>query len=209
MPKIKLKHPEKFAQQLIDGFLAGGFGSLSKKETELLILELLEANEGFEDMSNHSAALKLGFSEMRLRSLRYELAQRKYADSPKYFAKKLLPCLEKTRFEKEKGNGKIVFAVEDKFIRLSLAAKFKDMGSFADGSFNSEIMRMDSAVFFKVVNTIYTETQCLEALTKLEKEIKRTDESRYSGLWKGFLKVAGNFVVSVGTEYVQNQIFKK
>ena len=44
---------------------------------------------------------------------------------------------------------------------------------------------------------------------KLEKEIKKTDESRYSGLWKGFLKVAGNFEVSVGTEYVQNQIFKK
>ena len=192
MKRLQLKEPKEFANAFLERFLERGFGTMSKKEIELLVLELLEKHEHFSELSNHAAALQLGFSEMRLRSLRYELAQQSYGHDRDYFARKLLPCLSKLQFaaEKENGGATLTFAIEDKFVRLSLSAKLKEQGNFTDTSFNSELVRVDADKLCKALKSIYEQKDCAAILDKIENLLKDLNKIKFEELWRRFVTSA-------------------
>lgn len=194
MKPIILRKPTEFAVEFVQRYCGNGFGTLSKRDIDLLVLELLEKHEGFSGLSNHVAAQKLGVSEMRVRTLRYELAQRIYSDNERYFPERLLLYLKKAEFVVEKENEKIkvVFAIEDMFVRLALAAQLKDRGGFSDSSFNSEIMRVDLGKLCSVLEGIYPNDECQKVLKAISAGKKELDANKLKKLWIEFLKGAAS-----------------
>jgi hypothetical protein len=214
MKPIILKKPTEFAVEFVQRYCGNGFGSLSKRDIDLLVLELLEKHEGFSGLSNHAVAQKLGVSEMRLRTLRYELAQRIYSDNERYFPERLLVYLNKAEFvvERESGKTKVAFAIEDTFVRLALAAQLKETGGFSDGSFNSEIMRVDLGRLCAVLEHIYPDDKCKKVLKAIRDGKKELDSDKRTELWKEFLKGAANKIgevtVGLGVAYLQDSLTK-
>lgn len=195
MKHPSLKDPKAFSDKFLTHFLARGFGAMSKKETDLLVLRLLEDDGVLAYQSNHAVAQQLGFGETRLRSMRYELAQKlNEVDQKAYFESRLLLCLKRAQFVVVKDGGKpqVLFAIEDTFVRLSLAAKLKDGGGFSDSSFNSEIFRVDAERLCEALKSIYRHKNCAATLAKIEKQLNEIDAIKFGDLWREFVKGAAN-----------------
>ena len=70
-----------FAREFLKNYTAVGFGSLTKRETDLLFFRLLqEVDEEFAKKSDFDAALALGTTMRRVRTMRDELSFRAYQD---------------------------------------------------------------------------------------------------------------------------------
>lgn len=139
MPAIpKIKEPQNFLNEFLDYYLTRGLGSLSKRECDILMVHLLDKHSDLGGQKNQKASITLGVTESRIRSLRYE-AKLKFPPQERDFIKiQLIWCLAQSKFESDKN--RISFIVEDSFVRHGLQGLLKEHGSFADNSFNSEIV---------------------------------------------------------------------
>jgi hypothetical protein len=143
----------EFGKEFLEIYLERGIGSLSKRDIDVLVLKLLEKHANLELTSNHELSLALRLTETRVRSLRYE-ANLKYPPSDQNFLKRrLLFILAKAEYEADAH--RIVFVVEDSFIRKSLQAHLKKKGGFADSSFNSELVRVSPSQLAPVLQSLF------------------------------------------------------
>jgi hypothetical protein len=92
--------------------------------------------------------------ESKIKSLRYE-ARLKYPPDADYIKREFLYNLKNAQFDFEKE--KIVFAMEDEFLRRAIQGRLKAKGMFADSSFNSEIIRIDRDSLEAVIRELYGE----------------------------------------------------
>ncbi|KOR30200.1 hypothetical protein TI05_14365 [Achromatium sp. WMS3] len=67
MTKTEQQH---FTKQFLDLFLANGFGSMSKRDTELAVFHLLRNTSEYQGKSNYELAKLLKIPESRIKSLR-------------------------------------------------------------------------------------------------------------------------------------------
>lgn len=189
MKTISLQNPAAFADECVKEYVANGLGSLPKKDIDLLVLRLLEKHEQFNALDNHSAAVRLGLSEAKLKSMRYELAQKFYGDEKDYFPNRLLFYLMRAKFlaAGESRNPVITFPIEDTFVRLSLAAKLKQIGGYSDWSLNSEVVRVDAEMLCEVLGGIYADKSCSAVLHRIKSKSKEMNALSFGELWKQFV----------------------
>lgn len=114
------------------------FGRLNKKDYELAVFHLLLQNE-LKDCSDFAISRKLKITEAKVKQLRYEvnLVIQK-ADS--VYREELIQLMSTASYKFADGGKKIQFCVNDKMLRLFLNDQLNQIGSFADSSFNSNIV---------------------------------------------------------------------
>lgn len=170
---IELNNQISFANEFLQKYMLGGFGSMNKTDVEILVFHLLRKYSTLTDkMTQQDLSLALRIPVSKISRLCYEANLRYGEDSDweRYFKDSLTPILLEARFNVE--NNRVRFAVEDKFLRLQLQAKMKEIHGYADSSFNSEVVSIsifDFAVFY---TTLFPEdAQRLEdAVDKASKE---------------------------------------
>lgn len=115
------------------------FGHMNKKDYEVALFHLLLRN-GFDSLSDFSVSRKLRIPEGRVRSLRYEtdLVYNSGKD-PNLYKQEFYQILKNGTFKPTNDN-KMQFAVKNKMLRLYILDKLESYGSFADSSFNSNIV---------------------------------------------------------------------
>lgn len=115
------------------------FGHMNKKDYEVALFHLLLQN-GYDELSDFSISRKLRIPESRVRSLRYEtdLVYNSSKDSNLY-KQEFYHILKNGTFKPTNDN-KMQFAVKNKMLRLYILDKLESYGSFADSSFNSNIV---------------------------------------------------------------------
>lgn len=114
------------------------FGRLNKKDYELAVFHLLLQNE-LKDCSDFAISRKLKITEAKVKQLRYEvnLVIQK-ADS--VYREELIQLMSTASYKFADGGKKIQFCVNDKMLRLFLNDQLNQIGSFADSSFNFNIV---------------------------------------------------------------------
>ncbi|NCO47383.1 MAG: hypothetical protein GW890_13790, partial [Vibrio sp.] len=90
--------------------------------------------------------------EAKIKSLRYE-ARLKYPPDADYVKREFLYILLRSQFDFARG--KMVFAIEDEFLRHAIQGQLKSKGMFADSSFNTEIVRIDRNSLETVIGELY------------------------------------------------------
>ena len=143
----------EFGRHFIDLYLRDGLGVMTKKETEILVMSLLESQGGLDMKSNHELSLLLRQPESTITNLRYQ-ARLRYPDTEEAFAeRRLLWVLVKA--EMEPNGKKIRLVIEDKFVRQFLHAKVKSEGVIVDTSFNREIVEVNGEKLADILGKIY------------------------------------------------------
>lgn len=114
------------------------FGRLNKKDYELAVFHLLLQNE-LKDCSDFAISRKLKITEAKVKQLRYEVNLVIQKDDSAY-REELMQLMSTASYKFADSDKKIQFCINDKMLRLFLNDQLNQIGSFADSSFNSNIV---------------------------------------------------------------------
>lgn len=114
------------------------FGRLNKKDYELAVFHLLLQNE-LKDCSDFAISRKLKITEAKVKQLRYEV-NLVIEKNDSAYREELMQLMSTASYKFADGGKKIQFCVNDKMLRLFLNDQLNQIGSFADSSFNSNIV---------------------------------------------------------------------
>ena len=149
---------QTFESEFLENYLKVGLGGLSKKDTEALVMYLLD-KYGLDDESPLSSASNQEVSALlktpvnKVKQLRYE-AGLKYSGSIEDQAKaRLLVALSCASFELQ--TNKICLIIEDILAKNWLQGQLKLNNKIFDHSFNSEIIKVESDAFFLVLGQLF------------------------------------------------------
>ena len=149
---------QTFESEFLENYLKVGLGGLSKKDTEALVMYLLD-KYGLDDefplssASNQEVSALLKTPVNKVKQLRYE-AGLKYSGSIEDQAKaRLLVALSCASFELQ--TNKICLIIEDILAKNWLQGQLKLNNKIFDHSFNSEIIKVESDAFFLVLGQLF------------------------------------------------------
>ena len=187
---------ESFKSEFLRHYMSVAIGALSKKDTDALVMHLLDKyglDEGppLASYPNQDVSALLRVPASRVRQLRYE-AGLKYGGRVEDQAKaRLLVALSRAVLEVESKT--ICLVIEDALAKNWLQGQLKNNGLIFDHSFNSEIIKVRADGLFHVLGQLFDKAQTqafAEAFDKLTKE-KKGEQVR-----AGFVKLAGSFANS-------------
>lgn len=202
---MEVVNKEAFAQEFVEQYAKRGFGSMNKNDFEVLVFNLLRKYGDLKDKTNFEMSLDLQIPETKVRRLAYE-SDLKYGHITETDIKSAFFSIVAS--SKLRGDlNKIEFVIENKFIRTSIGAQLKQLGHYADSSFNSEIIRIHIESFVDLLAYYYPQP----AIERIVKECKATVKAEkgeaisFKLILRKFLEglatQAGKKVVDVGTAY--------
>lgn len=171
---------ENFGKEFLEHYLSGSFGSMSKSETEILIFHLLSKH--FEISSNYEISNFLKISETKVKNLTLN-AHLRYGQSNKDILKKImLRICDTLDVNFDENIGEIKISVENPVEKRELVNEIKKLGSYADFSFNNEILKIKINVFLKLLNRLVGEDNFKKVFQKYLKEKTIQNDALYSSL---------------------------
>ncbi len=129
-------------EKVINNYLSRGFGSMNKNDFEVWIFNYL-LNNTLKGQSDNVISRKLRIPESKVKRLRYE-AELKNPHNDEYYKERFYEILN-NRVYKTVNENLIQFSIKDKAIRLYLDDKLEEQGSYADSSFNSDIVTLTAS----------------------------------------------------------------
>jgi hypothetical protein len=149
---LSVKDTKSFVNEFLQEYLSNGMGAKAKREIDILVMNLLMNYANLSGRSNQELSILLQAPESKIKGLRYE-ARLKYPPDADYIKREFLYILYHAQFDITKG--KIVFIMEDDYLRHAIQGQLKSKGMFADTSFNTEIVRIDKNSLETVIGELY------------------------------------------------------
>lgn len=166
-----------FFDRFLSKFLENGFGTLPKREIEILIFHLLYNESTFiEDKTNYEMANLLKISESKIKSLKADADLKYQRTNNKEALQHIAEMIFSTQQAHPEIDGDYIqFSLEDPVLTREFSHAVKQLGYATDSSFNSEIIRVNASVFLNVFidNFESVEKKFIEIV---KKEIKNQDE---------------------------------
>ncbi len=202
---MKVFDKEKFAEGFMGQYANRGFGSMNKNDFEILVFNLLRKYGDLKGKSNFEISLDLQIPETKVRRLAYE-SDLKYGQMTEADIKEAFFGIVAS--SKLRGDlNKVEFVIENKFIRSSIGAQLKQLGHYADSSFNSEIIRIHIESFVDLLAFYYPQ-QAIERIVKECQAIIKAEKGEVISFklilrkfLEGLATQAGKKVVDLGTGY--------
>ena len=155
MPNSSQNEARLFDELVVE-YCAHSFGSLSKKEVDLLVFRLMRESGRIKldaDMQEMSRQLMVPVSKVR--SLLYDLQLRdKTANNENWFRDAILAVLKKARIKMDNGEPTVWVVIESPLLRKELEARAKRKASFVDSSFNRELLKLDMVIYARLLEEI-------------------------------------------------------
>jgi len=202
MPPSRASTEELFANEFLKHYLKGGIGSMPKSDIDALVMLLLDKHASEQgrplgSFPNQVASERLRAPLPRIKRLRYE-GSLKFGGRPEDEARhRFVRQLAKAGLEFDKKEGtvaKIVFVVEDILAKNWIQGQIKEHSGVFDGSFNTEIIKVDPEVFFRLLRTLLSASEVDSFEGKYKALLKKTkrDEivSGFKSLVSSFAKCA-------------------
>ena len=188
----------EFASEFIREFLKDGFGTATKRSTDLHVFHLLEKIGNLDSLDNTKLSHLFQITEARVKSYRYESKLRFPPEEKKYIERRILWCLAKSEFD---GDAKrIKFIVEDPYVRKALAAESKRLGGVPDSSFNSEIVFLRTDQLLALITKLFGDKIAKDYKKDFEELNKEDSKIKFAELRKKFVLGAA---VALGTGSVK------
>jgi hypothetical protein len=140
MAKIQITDHEAFAKEFIEEYLSRGLGALGKRDIDILVMHLLETHGNTRMKGNQDLSIDLQTDVSAIKLLRYKAKLRYPPKDTGFVARDFLYVLALAQFEADKG--RLVFIIEDSYIRNVIQGRLKTQGALFDSSFNSEIFKV-------------------------------------------------------------------
>ena len=149
-----------FAEEFLRAYLAGGFGSMPKRELDVLAFHLITRLKQYRGLSTYDLANALRVSERRVKGLRLESALR-YAQADHQEALRALASrfFEYCKTRPVAEGGYIQFALDDPVVQREFEQAARALGFFTDTSFNREIIKVPHHVFVAVFASVFPDVE--------------------------------------------------
>ena len=188
-----------FKKTFLDHYLKLGLGSLPKSDIDALVMHLLDQygineSEPLAALNNQKVSELLRTTPSRVKKLRYDAALKFGANIEDQAKGKLLAALSKASIElKDK---KICIIIEDSLAKNWLQGQLKTHQQLFDGSFNRELIEVDSKGFFKVLKLCFSKP----LTNKFESEFNKLAQKQFTEeTLKVFRELAFNFAKAAVT----------
>ena len=190
---------------IVQDYLKKGFGSMNKNDFEVWIFHYLLKENGYASKSDNQISRELKIPESKVKRLRYE-ADLVYPKDEDSFKKEFYEVL-KNRVYKQVGDNKIQFVIRDKNLRLYLNDKLESFGSFADSSFNTDIVTVTAQDLVLLISDFENKKEIFQRVkSQVGKNTNATINNmgrsqvlsaKYVKEIKEFLKIIGPFAPGV------------
>lgn len=184
-------------QSAIRDYLNKGFGSMNKNDFEVFIFNELLKNE-FSGKSDNAISRKLKIPESKVKRLRYE-AELVYGESDHY--KEEFYEILKNRVYKFIEPNKLQFSIKNKGLRLYLDDKLESNMSFADSSFNSDIVTITASDLLILIADFEGKNELIE---KIKESIKETSKLLPKDLKEKCLELTTSVVKDTASIFAPN-----
>ncbi|KOR31173.1 hypothetical protein TI04_02265 [Achromatium sp. WMS2] len=142
---------QEFAVRFLEIFLAGGFGSLTKREVELAVFYLLRRTSDYQDKSNYELATMLRIPEYKVKSLRLTSALKYETINRAAILGDIVIRLAANNQYANFDKGKVEISLEDPIEKRELEQYLKSKGHHAEYTINSEILRIAPVRLFELI----------------------------------------------------------
>lgn len=147
----------QFTDEFLNQYINKGFGTISKKEIDLLVFHLLSELADLDKISNYNVALKLKLTPTKIKNLRFERRLKYCQLTEEQIKDTFIESLKKSALKVNKSSKCIILSIEDTFIREAIKAKLKELYQLSDSSFNSELITLDFDAFASLMDRFYEE----------------------------------------------------
>ena len=201
------KSPDaSFVNEFLKHYLKGGMGAMSKSDVDALVMHLLDPYTGehgrpLGSHSNQVTSERLRTPLSKIRRLRYE-AGLKYGGRPDDEARKRFALhLGKAGLEFDKTDKlvtKIVFVVEDVLAKNWIQGKIKEHSGVFDNSFNTEIIKIEPDLFFRLLRTLLADEEINAFESKYKSLLKKTKKDEIIAGFKSLVSSFANGAANAG-----------
>jgi len=142
---------EEALNYFLKRYLEPAFGSLSKTEIDILVLELLEQiGEIAENINQYSLSKKLKISQAKAKNLLYNRSLRKYEEEQ--LKKMFEEILLSPKYKIHKGeDGWFWFQIENPLLLEYVKNRIQQLEHIPDGSFSSKIIKLQADAFADLI----------------------------------------------------------
>lgn len=213
LPKtIKRENSQQFLDLFFGELSHYSFGSMGKRDMDCLLLHSLLESNIVKYESNRDLANLLGINESKIKNYLLDI-RFKYTDDniDNNILTIINMILEEKKIKLAHEKDFYIFALEDPILRSDLEKKMKDLGYYADTSFNKEIVKIRDFAFVSFLykftsggNTALTLKEIEGEISEKEREIAKILSS------KGSLLTRSKKILSLATDtYSQVEILLK
>ena len=193
-----------FAEEFLRRYTEVGFGALSKREVDLLLIELLQTHiPDFKEKTNFDTAVQLRTTSKKIRLLRDEVSFRNANDqyrndkSYQYLKNKLRQ--EMMRANPHQGDHDMVkIQIDDALLREYIEKLVRSQFEIVEKSFNSSILQLSTDMFLFLGLMVLKDEELREVTLALDKlqggKGKFTSDPRklFERFTEAFVESAGN-----------------
>ena len=147
----------QFTEEFLKEYINKGFGTISKKEIDLLVFHLLSELADLDKISNYNLALKLKLTPTKIKNLRFERRLKYCQLTEEQIKYTFIESLKKSAIKVNKTSSWLILSIEDSFVREAIKAILKDLAQLSDSSFNSELITLDFDAFASLMDRFYEE----------------------------------------------------
>lgn len=188
--KLRNTESEKVKQvfvELLEAYLSPAFGSMSKRDFEILLFTKLQDLDLFEQNPDlYILVSELKVTRVKARNLLYESGLRQ--TSVAALDEELKKFLVSPIFLQD--NDKIGLEIQNPFLIDHIKAKLRKLKHITDGSFSPELLKLTPVAFIALFDSYIPEKSKKEILkTFIEMGLKK--DTSFTGLLKGVLKSLG------------------
>lgn len=206
---MEINNKDEFLDTFLSHYLNRGFGSLSKNEIDVLLMHLILENSDLKNKSNYDVSIKLKITEARVKSLKHK-SKLLFIEDPDVFVKREFLRLlgnAKLQGEQRQGeSGKVLMVIEGSYLKQGIQGKLKELGHFADNSFNSEIVKISQESFIALLESFYKQLEIESFVQEVNDVIPDENRIEFKPLFKKFLDAvatkSGEKIVELGTTYL-------
>ena len=186
----------EFANEFLKRYTAVGFGALSKREVDLMLLQLLQDHlPNFKNMNDFDAAIMLKTTKRKIRGLRDEISFREGHNQTNLRArlKEVLISAEVLADDMSM----VMVQIDDAVLR-GLAEKIvRSEFGVVDSSFNSAILKLSGEKYLLLAYSLLNDAE----RKSVEATIKSISKKQDSGVTNKstFTQFKDGFVMGVGT----------
>jgi hypothetical protein len=206
MDPKSIKDTKGFVADFLQEYLSDGIGAKTKREVDILAMNLLMKYTDYAVKSNQELSILLQAPESKIRSLRYE-ARLKYPPDNDYVKREFLYTLTRSQFDFDKGI--ITFAIEDEFLRHAIQGQLKAKGMFADSSFNTELVKISRDSLEAVIEELYGKQIAYDfrdGFNEMESQLENGDTNVAKKFSDTIIAFAVEAAKTLAIEFVKSRI---
>src|SRR5689334_22715642 len=196
-----MTNTESFQSEFLKHYLAFGIGGLGKRDTDALVMHLLDkyglpGAGPLHKYSNQDTSVLLRAPVSRIKQLRYESGL-KYGEGriEDQALARLLVALNGASLDLDAH--KIHIVIEDALAKNWLQGQLKTQGLVFDHSFNAELLKVDAAGLFKLLGQFFD----AKAIQRFKEQFEALQKEKHKDkLRERFAELAKEFAVEAAKQ---------